>query len=154
MITWEVHGLKEMGKQLEALPAKLARRALAASVREGAAVIRVRARAEAPLGIKIYKDYRGRTHRPGFLRKSGVVMKKMKTRDWRSTVLFGLGFSKRGFYGKWVERGKAKKHKQSPNPFVLPAFEATAQQAVEKLKSRLGEELAKIIRESGGMSVK
>jgi HK97 gp10 family phage protein len=151
MITFEIKGLKEMGDRLAQLPGKIARRALAAAVREGAGVIRTEARQRAPVGTKIYKDYRGKTHRPGVLRKSGVIYKKLKSRNWRTTVLFGVGFSKRGYYGRWVERGKSKKHRQVAQPFVVPAFEATAEKAAEKLKDRLGRELEKIVRETPGM---
>jgi HK97 gp10 family phage protein len=154
MITFEIKGLKEMGDELAKLPAKIARRALAAAVREGANVVRTRARATAPIGTKTYKDYRGKTHRPGLLRKSGVISKKLRPRDWQNTALFGVGFSKRGYYGRWIEWGKSKKHKYAPHPFVLPAMEQTARQVVETLKSRLGRQLEGIVRESRGLIIK
>ena len=154
MITFEVKGLKEMGEQLRNLPEKLARRALARAVFEGARVIRTEGRAKARVGTKTYKDWRGKTHRPGLLKKSGVMAKKMKTRDWRTTVIYGVGFSKLGWYGRFVERGKSKKHKQARHPFIAPLLEERGQEAVDALKRRLGEELGKIARETPGLVVK
>ena len=154
MITFEVKGLKEMGDQLAKLPGKIARRALAAAVREGANVVRAQARMSAPVGTKTYKDWKGRSHRPGFLRKSGVISKKLRSKDWQTTALYGVGFSKRGYYGKWIERGKSKKHKQEAHPFVIPALEAKAEETVQAIKRRLGEELGKIVRETPGLRLK
>jgi HK97 gp10 family phage protein len=152
--TFEVKGLKEMGDQLAQLPGKIARRALAAAVREGANVIRTAGRQAAPVGTKTYKDWKGRIHRPGLLRKSGVITKKMRPKDWQSTVLFGVGFRGRGYYGRWVERGKSKKHRQAPHPFLVPAFEAKGEEAIQAIKRRLGEELVSIIHSTPGMRVK
>ncbi|MCJ7564823.1 MAG: HK97 gp10 family phage protein [Candidatus Aminicenantes bacterium] len=153
-LTFEIKGLKEMGDQLAQLPGKIARRALANAVRQGANIIRDAARAKAPVGTKTYKDYRGKTHRPGLLRKSGVISKKLKTKDWQSTALYGVGFSKRAFYGKWIERGKAKKHRQAPAPFVVPTLDEKAPDVIEAIKERLGSELEKIVRETPGLSLK
>ena len=150
----EIKGLKEMGDALAKLPGKIARNALAAAVREGANVVRAQARAQAPVGTKTYKDYRGKTHRPGLLKKSGVISKKLKVRDWQSTVLFGVGFSKRAFYGKWIERGKSKKHQQEAAPFVVPALEQKKEEIVGTIKKRLGEELARIANSTPGLVIK
>ncbi len=153
-LTFEIKGLKEMGDKLAQLPGKIARRALAAGVRQAANLVRDAARAKAPVGTKTYKDYRGKIHRPGLLKKSGVASKKLRPREWQNTALYGIGFSKRGFYGKFVERGKSKKHKQAPNPFVVPTLEEKGPAAIEALKERLGDELAKIVREIPGLSLK
>jgi len=151
---FKVDGLKEMGNILAQLPGKIARRALNNAVAAGARVIRDAARPQAPVGTRTYKDYRGKIHRPGLLRKSGVVSKKLKTKNWQTTSLYGVGFSKLGFYGRWIERGKSKKHQQTPRPFVVPTFEANVTRAVDAIKDRLGEEIVKITRETPGLSVK
>ena len=154
MITFEVKGLKEMENVLVQLPGKIARRALATAVLEGANIIRDQARASAPVGTKTYKDWKGRTHRPGLLRKRGIVSRKLRPREWQSTALYGVGFSKAGFYGRWIERGKDKKHHQVPRPFVLPLLEALKEKVVEKIKSILGRELVVIIHETPGLKIK
>ena len=151
---FKVTGLKEMEAQLLQLPAKVARNALAVAVNEGARVIRDAARPKAPVGTKTYKDYRGKTHHPGLLRRFGVVTKKMKARDWRTTVLYGVGFSKRGFYGKWIERGKSRKHHQAPKPFVVPLLGSLKEQVVNAIKIRLGKRLEEIIKATPGMRVR
>jgi HK97 gp10 family phage protein len=150
-LTFEVKGLKEMGDQLAQLPGKIARRALTKAVREGANVSRDLARSNAPVGTKSYKDYRGKIHRPGLLKKSGVMSKKLRPRDWRTTVLFGVGFSKLGFYGRFYERGKNRLHHQAPHPFVVPSFENAPERIIEAIKSRLGIELEVIVREVKGL---
>jgi HK97 gp10 family phage protein len=151
LFTFEVRGLREMGEQLAKLPDKIARRALAAAVREGASVIRARARETAPIGTKTYKNWQGRTHRPGLLRKSGVNMKKLKSRNWQTTVVFGVGFSKRGYYGRWIERGKSKKHHYTPHPFVVPAFKENVIQAVQAVREKLGQRIEVIFKEMKGV---
>jgi HK97 gp10 family phage protein len=153
-LTIEVKGLKEMGDQLAQLPGKIARRALTAAVREGANVVRTDARARAPLGTKSYKDYRGKMHRPGLLRKSGVATRKLRSPDWRTTALFGVGFSKLGFYGRFLERGMNKKHHYAPHPFVVPSFEAAVDRVIEAIKARLGLEIRVIISEVKGLIAK
>ena len=153
-ISVEIKGLKEMSDQLAQLPGKIARRALTAAVREGVNVWRAAARARAPVGTKTYKDWRGKTHRPGLLKKSGVITKKLKVRDPQNTALFGVGFSKRSYYGKWIERGKAVKHTQAARPFVVPVLEQKGEEAVRALKKRLGEELAAIVKSTPGLSLK
>jgi HK97 gp10 family phage protein len=153
-ITFEVKGLKEMGDQLAQLPAKIARNALAAAVREGANVVRTDARARAPVGIKSYKDYRGKMHRPGLLKKSGVATRKLRTPDWRTTALFGVGFSKLGFYGRFIERGKNRLHHQAPQPFVVPSFEAAVTRVIDAIKARLGLEIRVIVSRIQGLIVK
>lgn len=152
--TFEVKGLKEMGDQLAQLPGKIARRALAVSVNEGARVIRDAGRAAAPIGTKSYKDWKGRTHRPGTLRKFGVVTKKLRPKDWQTTVLYGVGFSKRAYYGRWVERGKARLHHQAPRPFVVPLLEQKKDEVVAAIKNRLGEELIRIAAGIPGLRVR
>ena len=154
MITFEVHGLKEMGDVLTQLPGKIARRALAAATLEGANVIRDQARANAPVGTKTYKNWKGRIHRPGLLRRSGVVSRKLRPQNWESTALYGVGFSRAGFYGKWIERGMDKKHHYAPHPFVVPLLDAMKDRVVEKIKSRLGMEVAMIIQQTPGLKIK
>lgn len=154
MITFEVKGLKEMGDQLAELPGKIARRALAAAVRQGAIIIRDEARPHAPVGTKTYKDWRGKTHRPGLLRRSGVVYKKLRPSNWQTTALYGVGFSKLAFYGRWIERGKNRLHHYAPHPFVVPAMEASAQRAIDAVKERLHTEIEVIFTEMSGVTVK
>lgn len=153
-ITFEVKGLKEMGDKLAQLPGKIARRALAAATLQGANVIRTAAREAAPTGTKTYKDWRGKTHRPGTLKKFGVVSKKLRPRDWQTTALYGVGFSKRAFYGRWIERGKDKKHHQAARPFVVPRLEEKRDEIVQAIKSRLGEEILRIVAATPGLSIK
>ena len=152
MFTYEIRGLKEMGDELSRLPGKIARRMLAASVRKGAVLIRTEARASAPIGTKTYKDYRGKTHRPGLLRKYGIVHKKLRPKNWQTTALYGIGFSKRGFYGRWVEKGKNKKHRQEPHPIIVPAMERRAIEAIEEIKNELGIQLDLLIKEIPGVT--
>ena len=153
-ITFEVKGLKEMAAQLEQLPAKIARRALAAATLQGANVVRTAGREAAPVGTKTYKDYKGKIHRPGTLKRFGVVSKKLRPRDWQTTALYGVGFSKRAFYGRFYERGKNRLHHQMPRPFVVPQLEAKRDEIVQAIKNRLGEELLRIVVAIPGLIVK
>lgn len=155
--TFEVKGLQEMQRELMKLPEKIQRKVLHKAVREGAKVIRDLARPKAPIGTKIYRDWRGRPHAPGLLRKSGVVHKKLSLRQARragADSLFGVGFSKRAFYGRFVERGKGKKHHMTPRPFVVPTFEAAAHRAAEIIRDGIGRGLAAIAAELKGITVK
>lgn len=153
VITFQVKGLKEMGEALAALPGKIARRALGQSVKAGAMIVRDAARPKAPIGTKSYTDWRGKRHRPGLLRKSGVVLKKLKTRNWQSEQLYGVGFSKLGWYGRFIEKGKSKKHQYAPHPFIVPTMEEKADEAISAIKNRLALELFQIANETGGITV-
>jgi HK97 gp10 family phage protein len=149
--TFEVKGLKEMEDRLLQFPEKIGRNILAAATHEGARLLRDAARGKAPIGTRTYKDWKGRTHRPGYLRKFGEVTKKLKTKNWQTTVVYGVGFSKRGFYGRFIERGKSKKHHQEPRPFILPLLDPMKEQIVEAIKRRLGERMDEVIREIPGL---
>ncbi len=154
MITFEVKGLKEMGDKLAQLPGKIGRKILARAVFEGARLIRTEGRARAPVGTKTYRDWRGKVHRPGLLKKSGVMAKKLKTRDWQRTVVYGIGFSKRGYYGKWIERGKSKRHRQAARPFVVPLLESKGREVVDVFTRSLGDQLTELIKETPGLEVR
>jgi len=154
LITFEVKGLKEMGDQLGQLPVKIARHALGQAVKAGAMVIRDAARPRAPLGTRAHKDWRGKMHRPGTLRRTGVLLKKLRTSNWQTTQLYGIGFSKIGFYGKWIERGKAKKHHYDPHPFIVPTMEENAEKAIAAIKRELGIQLWEIGGKIPGVIVK
>jgi len=148
-VTFEVTGLKEMEAKLLQLPSKIAKRILGQATYAGSKLIETAARGKAPVGTRTYKR-KGRIHHPGYLRKYGIVSKRLKAKDW-SAVIFGLKPSKRGFYAKWIERGKSKKHHYDPHPFVVPLLEPMKEQIANAIKNKLGARLDEVIRETPGL---
>lgn len=160
-----VKGLAELGKVMEELPVKIERNVLRGALRAGAGPIRTDARARAPVGptssenARIYGGY------PGALRDSIRVTTKTRGGKVIASVVAG-GKGKNGadvYYAHFVEFGtsphsivpqtrralsigglfvESVEHPGArPQPFMRPALDGQAQQAViaaaEYMKARL-----------------
>ena len=128
-IDFRIDGLKELEQQVLQLTPRLARRALARSAFAGAAIIRNEAR----------KNARAlRLRKTGNLVR-GIRVKRVKTPNWRTTAIYGVGHSRKGWYGALHERGyhprggKTKVH----NPHLRPAFDENLERAANAVKERL-----------------
>lgn len=154
-ITVEIEGLKELQAALLELPRKTAKNALRSAVNAGAAVVRKEARQKAP----VYTGAVSAGHPPPGTLKRSVIQKfiKEQSNDFQSTfyVTVRKGKKYRGqgkkanlsqdaYYAYFVEYGTAK---MAAQPFLRPAFEATKEQALQamltKLKERIEQEAGK-----------
>lgn len=144
--TFNVKGFKELDEALKQFPIKLQRNILKSATKEGAKVIQRAAIAMAPVET-------------GQLAKSIKI--KIKTKRKQHTVTYIVGLNKKGWYGRLVELGagahiiKIKSKKaltigdkiigteiQHPGvikrkPFMRPAIDNYADQAIAAIKTKL-----------------
>jgi len=131
----KLHGLDELRRKLEKIPADIERKAMRKGARAAGLVIQEEAKARAP-------------RRTGKLQKN-INLVVRKRRDGRISALVGLGSD--AFYGKFLERGhrhigrgkgrRAKlrrgtiQGKRIPaKPFMEPAFDAKAEAALAEFE--------------------
>jgi len=89
-----IDGLKEMERELLQFPEKLARRSLARAASKGARRVRDIVRQNI--------DDVGLVGETRQIRK-GIRVSKLKTRDWRTTQIYGIRHRGKGWYGKLFE---------------------------------------------------
>lgn len=134
-ITFEVKGLKELERELLQLPDKIARRSLARAAAAGARMVRDKARENARAIGLVDK---------GRLVKS-IRVKKKKTRDWRTTQIYGIGHGGKGWYGRLYEYGfKTPVGERKHRPHIRPALDENAEQVAQAVKDRLDAEIRQI----------
>ena len=134
-ITFEIKGLKELERELLQLPDKIARRSLARAAAAGARIVRDKARENAR-AIGLVDS--------GALVKS-IRIKKVRTRNWRTTQIYGIGHSGKAWYGRLYEYGfKEPVGERRHRPHVRPALDENAEQVANAVKSRLEMEIMKI----------
>ena len=156
-VTVKVTGLKELGQAMNALGGKAKNRIAVKAMRRGGAIIRDRARANAPV-LSQPSPYR----KPGTLRKAissrtkidkngrvntYVWVKGLKTKQvlkFKDKTGKGSAYNPRDpFYWRFVEFGTSK---MPAKPFMRPAFEQSKQQAAQAIIDKLQQE---IIAEAG-----
>ena len=170
-----VSGLDELSAKLKALPPRIAKNALRRSVSAGARVIRIEARNRAPISASPRRRGSGMISKPGTLKRAAMSFSiREKSNQVQQTfgVAFKSGKKEQAkgrdaFYWKWVEAGHriiprrsktgsnsggiAARRKQHRGGFVQgrrflrDAFNATAQRAIEAIKSKLSDDLAKLL---------
>ncbi len=121
-----ISGARELDQLLKGLPKKTGRKALAGAVRAGGNVIRKEARQRAPVGPS------------GELAK-GIKVEQQK-RGSATSAAFKIGPRKNTFYGLFLEFGTSR---LAARPWLRPAFEASADRAVEKIGKQLGKNIEK-----------
>ncbi len=130
---FEVTGFKELERELLQFSDRLARRSLARATAEGARVVRTEARLIAR-AIGLYET--------GALVKS-IRVKKERTRNWRTTAVYSIGHSGKGWYGALHERGF---HPGGGDTFVQnvhlrPALDQNVHRIIDAVRIRLAKEI-------------
>ena len=162
-----IKGLTELKRAMQALPEKISRNVLRASVNAGARVVRDQARINAPVLNTAVPGHQP----PGTLKRSIVtafISEKSNAQQATYFVTVRQGKKYRGqgrhqnksqdaFYGAWVELGhhyvapkpkttnwKRHRHHQHTSgvfvpahPFLRPAFEAKKYQSVQAIREYL-----------------
>ncbi|WP_294994255.1 HK97-gp10 family putative phage morphogenesis protein [uncultured Stenotrophomonas sp.] len=125
MVDFDIHitGLSELESALLALSDKAARRALRKGMRRGAIVVRNDARNR----VRIAR---------GKLRRSIRVRERSDDQGW---MRFAVEVPRSAFYGKFGEYGTSK---MAAWPFMRPAAESKAEEAVGTMRDALGEGIA------------
>lgn len=149
--TVEVQGLAELAETLKALPAEIASKRggpLARALRKAADVFRDDARERAPERDTTVGD---ETFPPGRLKRAIVTRRDPRPKDVTERMLVTVrnGRSRtdpRGaFYWKFVEFGTIGKQSpdQEAQPFMRPAFDSNATQAIDTFKQEFAEQVNK-----------
>jgi HK97 gp10 family phage protein len=144
-----VKGLDELMAELKDLPGNIEKGALRTSMFRAAQFMRDKVKEAAPISSgEPPKGKRFAKYPPGTLRKSIKAKRRRGTATEAAAAITGA------FYAKWVEFGHVLKgHKPgkvtlgqvAPNPFILNAFEANKEAALEVARKGLVEEIAKRI---------
>ncbi len=151
--TVEIHGLKELEQRLFELPEEVRGKVLFSTLMAAAKPMLEHAQSLAPVASEPHKVGRvGKKRRgsrvevqPGNLRR-GIKLKRLKQSDHSATVV--LGFSKLAYYGRFYEFGTSKTPAQ---PMLRPAFEATKDEVLGRIKkilaSRINSRVRKMAKE-------
>lgn len=150
-----IKGLKELRAALLELPKGIARNVLRGAVSAGAAVVRVEAKARAP----VYTGSVAAGHPPPGTLKKAIYQKQIREKSNEKQQTFFVGVrqgkhakqSKKGlldaYYGRFIEFGTSK---MAAKPFMRPAFEGKKDAAVQAIKAylekRIPEEVEKASR--------
>ncbi|NDD52970.1 hypothetical protein EBZ39_03680 [bacterium] len=143
----QIDGLAELGKQLEALPAKVAKKILRPAIRKAAKPVAAECKATAPVGPtgNLKRSFKVRAMKlRGRRRKNGV-----------GVVITSPG-SGRAPHAHLVEKGTQLRRKKSgaatgimpANPFMQRAAEKTFPTVVGIFKNELSSRIAEVMRGS------
>ncbi|OOH89535.1 hypothetical protein BMT54_06485 [Pasteurellaceae bacterium 15-036681] len=153
-VSVKVSGLKELGKAMQDLGRKASNRIAVKAMRKGGAIVRDKARANAPV-LQEQVPHR----KAGTLKKAITSRTKIKRGGKTETIIWVKGLTgkqiskfkgktgKSGkdnpndpYYWRFVEFGTSK---MPAKPFLRPAFEQSKQQASDAIISTLREEILK-----------
>ena len=133
IIEVEVQGLKELEQELLALPDKIGGRGLQSALTSAALPIVAEAKAKVPLAHAAYRLYGGGVANPGWL-MDRIVRKKVREGGNSAEVIITVTDRRQSYFWKFIEFGTSK---MAAHPFLRPAFEAKATEALERFKARL-----------------
>lgn len=122
----DIEGLDELLKKLDQLPLTAAKLYVARALRKGAEPVRVEAGSRAPRGDD-----------PPHLADTMITVVSEQTATGATAR---VGPSKKGFYGLFQEIGTSHHRAQ---PFLLPAYYARVDEAVEIIGKEIGDSIEK-----------
>jgi HK97 gp10 family phage protein len=135
-VTVKIQGLEELSQKIHEFPDNLLKKGVRNALRAGGEVLRQAISSRAPRSVD---ETHG--HTPGFLADHiGTVVKTSPKND---TGSIQVGPVKKAFYGMFAEFGT--KH-QPARPFVRPAFEGSAQDALDAFVAKLREAFDEVSR--------
>ncbi|MHB8100371.1 MAG: HK97-gp10 family putative phage morphogenesis protein [Sulfuricurvum sp.] len=126
----EIKGIEELIKQLQDLPEKIEKRVVRAAVRQGANIIKDKAKDNVPVNegdLKKSIKVKGVRGKPGTI---AFVIRPTSSKKKGKSV----------FYGRFQEFGTSK---MAAKPFMRPAYDEAGQDVIDKvvntIKSKLDE---------------
>lgn len=148
-ITIKVDGLRELGERLTALSSDMAKKVIFKATLAGANVIKKEAKKRAHVADKAYL-VKQKSGDKAFLAPPGQIAKavankrngKAPTGTAEYNVIV-LGKRKNAFAGRSARLIEFGTVKQSPQPFMRPAFDSSKEQAVQAMKKKLDEAITK-----------
>lgn len=137
-----LEGLKDLEEKLKALAdPKVNSAVLRAGAVAGMKLVMKAAKEKVPVGTVPHKTYKGRIVAPGFASRN-LKVKGSVSRD-RQKASAVLGVSSEAFYAlQFIELGTSRIPAQ---PWLVPAFEQTQDQAQAALRDAMVKRLEKII---------
>lgn len=145
-VTVEVRGLRELGLALGALDKDIQTKVARAAVSAGAAVIKKLAKVKAPVSLPDLSPEVS----PGYLRDSIIARRQRKT---NKTAEYAVTVRHKGPKAKLRKDGTNPYQigifaefgtvKQSPKPFMRPAFDQGKANALEQIQKRLKQRIEK-----------
>lgn len=162
-MTFSVDGLAELDNMLQELPAAVAGRIGSRALREGAKVILAEARRHVPIGNRVSL---GGENQPGqLLRAIKIVSRRVKAKN-RRVVMVTVSSRESGINPHWIEFGTAPIRRAkgdgflyftingklirkkwvvgvTAKPFMRPAVDTAAQQAIAAIAQSIGPETEK-----------
>lgn len=136
---FEIKGLRELEAGLAEIPAAVRGKTLEAALMRAAKPILDEARSRAPVrqGGAKRMGKGSKVRMPGFLRAS---LRRARKRGSDASATVQIGPHRRAFYGMFQELGTSR---QAARPFLRPAFESKAQDALQLLRTSLASEILK-----------
>lgn len=142
MVEVSLEGTKFLDDQLKALAdPKINSAVLRAGVVAGMRKVLARAKGTVPVGTRAHKTYKGRIVAPGFASRSLRVKGTVSRDRQKATAL--LGVAPEAFYAvQFIELGTARIPRR---PWLVPAFEASQEEAQAALRDAMFKRLQKIL---------
>ena len=134
----QLTGAKELEKVLRQMPRKVGISVLQSALRQGANIVKKEAIARAPMAHKVYLSPKVvfKKKKYGHL-KDNIRVTATRHRGGAAQMTIHNG---RAFWGMFLEFGTSK---MGARPWLTPAFEATHQQALDKIGDALGKQIEK-----------
>ena len=130
----EVQGMKQLEKELSGLRTGLRKKALARGCSRAGALMRKMARKRAKsLGLKASGDM-----------IKAIRVKRKKTKD-RDTVIYGVGYSGSGWYGRLYEYGfRNPTGRRTQRPLLRSILDESKDEIIKELVDNISSEIKKI----------
>lgn len=141
MIEVKIEGLAELQAELLQLPDKVGNRVLQSALTSAALPIMKNAQDRVPIAHQAYKLHWGGIANPGWLRQH-IIRKKVRSSKNSAEVIITIKDQRDAYFWRFIEFGTSK---MTAQPFMRPAFEAKASEAVDRFKEVLAERIEKAV---------
>jgi len=133
-MTEQIEGLDELAEKLASMGAKVGGRNLSKAARFATTPLVTAARRRVPQSNEGHRLYTGEWVAPAYTKRKGIKKRVKLSRD-KTRVWSDVGVTDKAYYStQFVERGTSK---QPAQPWLVPAFDATKDQVLDRMKSRL-----------------
>lgn len=141
----KIEGIDDLRRKLAKLNEHTDVRILASAASYAMTPVVKEAALRAPQGSVAHKTYRGRWVAPGHLSRNIIKRTRVNRREGWFTVK--IGPRREAYYGsQFVEFGKDKKHKQKPNPWLVPAFESQTDTVIKRFEKKIEQKIKQAVR--------
>ncbi|WP_449413214.1 HK97-gp10 family putative phage morphogenesis protein [Pandoraea soli] len=141
MIEFKMDGLKDLEQDLLRLPDKIGGRVLQSALTSAALPIVKEAQTRVPIAHAAYKLYGGGKADPGWLRQR-IIRKKVRQSTNSAEVIVAIKDQRQAYFWRFIEFGTSK---LTAHPFMRPAFEAKASEALDRFANKLGDGIDKAL---------